>query len=123
MTGITTKPSEEILQRARRPENPEEHVLGDEARALFETLPEPVRPSELMRQYPRSANRIAANWDRPTDAMREFADLLIDHRGNRRGFPVAVALEIYALHDYYVSEVSPQVRSVWEDVDRTRQRA
>lgn len=123
MTDIKRTPSEAALQRNRKPEDPGDHILGDEARALFEALPEQVRPSELMRRYPRTANRIAAGWNRPTHAMREFADLLIDHRGNRRGFPVAVALEIYALHDYYVSEVSPQVRSVWEDVDRTRPRA
>lgn len=116
-------PSEQALKRKRKPENPEDQILSEQARTVFGALPEHVHPTELMGSFPRTANRLAANWERPTHALREFADLLIDHRGDRRGFPVAVALEIYALHDYYVTEIAPQIRSVWEDSDRTRYRA
>lgn len=123
MTSLNRNPSKEALKSKRKPENPDDRVLSDEARAVFGSLPERLFPAELMRRYPRSANRLAAHWRRPTAIMREFSDLLIDHRGDRQGFPVAVALEIYALHDYYITEVSPRTISIWEDSDRTRYRA
>lgn len=63
-------------------------------------LPEPVRPYALMQQYPRVANRLAAAAASPAALAECMADLLIDRRGGRRGFPAAVAQELLRLRGY-----------------------
>jgi hypothetical protein len=60
-------------------------------------LPEPVRPYALMRNYPRVANRIAASSSSPAALAECLADLLIDRRGGRRGFPAAAAQDLLRL--------------------------
>ena len=63
-------------------------------------LPDPVRPYALMQQYPRVANLLAAAA--ATDASLDacLADLLIDRRGGRRGFPAPVAQDLLRLREY-----------------------
>lgn len=64
-------------------------------------LPVEVRPIQLMKQYARVANRVAATW-RDAGAFYEcIGDLLIDRRGGRRGFPAAVSRELFLLRDYF----------------------
>jgi hypothetical protein len=63
-------------------------------------LPEPVRPYALMRDYPRVANRIAGSASSPAALAECLADLLIDRRGGRRGFPAAVAQDLLRLRAY-----------------------
>jgi hypothetical protein len=63
-------------------------------------LPEPVRPYALMQQYPRVANRLAAAAASPASLTACLADLLIDRRGGRRGFPAAVAQDLLQLRAY-----------------------
>jgi len=63
-------------------------------------LPEPVRPYALMREYPRVANRLAAAVASPASLAECLADLLIDRRGGRRGFPAAVAQDLLRLRAY-----------------------
>ena len=64
-------------------------------------LPIDVRPIQLMKQFARVANRVAATWH---DAVAFYAcigDLLIDRRGGRRGFPPEVSRELFLLRDYF----------------------
>jgi hypothetical protein len=63
-------------------------------------LPEPVRPYALMREYPRVANRLAVAAASPVSLTECLADLLIDRRGGRRGFPAAVAQDLLRLRAY-----------------------
>jgi hypothetical protein len=60
-------------------------------------LPREVQPLELLRQFPRVANALATSWaDR--DAFRAcLYNLLIDGRGNRKGFPQEIVAELLAL--------------------------
>jgi hypothetical protein len=64
-------------------------------------LPEPVRPYALMRDYPRVANRIAASSSSPVALAECLADLLIDRRGGRRGFPAAAAQDLLRLRAHW----------------------
>ena len=64
-------------------------------------LPPNVRPLALATKYPRVANRIAQEWREPSACHRDFDDLVYDRRGNRRGFPPDVHVELLALRDYY----------------------
>jgi uncharacterized protein len=62
-------------------------ILGDRADKY---------PYELERQYPRVLAKICKLWGTP--AMHGyFRELLVDTRGNRRGFPPEVAAEILRL--------------------------
>ena len=64
-------------------------------------LPTSVRPYALLRQFPRLAN-VLAMASRDNEALSEcLYDLLIDHRGGRRGFPAQVESELLALRKYF----------------------
>lgn len=65
--------------------------------AWLKTLPEPARPHQCARQYPRVLNHIATLWNRPQHCLDYLDELLADRRGNRQGFSHAVALELRRL--------------------------
>ena len=69
---------------------------------------------ELSAKFPRVLNRIAAVWDRPSEANRCFDSLLFDARGTRQGFPPSVANEIASLRLFYTTRVFPQKTDAWE---------
>lgn len=86
-----------MMRRAK----PAEYMLPMSIEWL-KRLPENVRPMALARQYPRIANMLAVDWSRPRECRAYLADLLVDHRGNRKGFPPEVSRDLKALRDYYV---------------------
>ena len=65
------------------------------------SLPADVRPHELLREFGRIANLIAASWSDPDATYRYLDDLLVDRRGNRQGFPPGVVSELLALRTHY----------------------
>ena len=68
------------------------------------SLPNDVRPMALVRQFPRIANLIALQWTNPVACRAYFDDLLIDHRGTRKGFPADVHRDILALRNFYYGQ-------------------
>jgi hypothetical protein len=76
-------------------------------------LPVNVRPLHIARQFPRIANNIATSWRRPNECDRVFNDLIVDHRGTRKGFPSEVAKEITELKNYYNVEVFKRKEDSW----------
>jgi hypothetical protein len=76
-------------------------------------LPVHVRPLRVARQFPRIANNIASSWRRPNECDRVFEDLIVDHRGTRKGFPSEVAKEITDLKNYYNVEVYKRKEDTW----------
>lgn len=83
--------------------------------AWLASLPLEVRPRELARQFPRIANKLCELWKRPTQCELYIKKLIMDDRGGRKGFPLAVAAEVSALADYYAT-VYPYRHSIWDDV-------
>jgi hypothetical protein len=69
-------------------------------KAWFESLPPKVRPSALMRQFPRIGNQIAAAWDDLVLFEAYMDSLLTDKRRGRKGFPGDVITELSALDIY-----------------------
>ena len=65
------------------------------------SLPKDVRPMALVTQYPRIANLLALQWSKPVACRAYFDELLVDHRGNRKGFPPDVRRNLQTLRDYY----------------------
>jgi hypothetical protein len=63
-------------------------------------LPLSVKPAALLRQYARIANVIAATWD-DQSAFGSYIDCLFrNDRGNRKGLPADVLLELQTLREY-----------------------
>jgi hypothetical protein len=82
-------------------------------------LPADIRPMNLLRQFPRIANFMAAAWPDP-DSLRPYLDeLFVDRRGNRRGFPPDVMAELFALRGFY-EELHPATQKRWDDSMRHR---
>ena len=88
-------------------------VLLDATVAWMAELPYTVRPTELARQFPRIANSIAELWRRVARCEQYLDSMVVDERGNRKGFPPAVALEIAALRAHY-AELHPRSPSTWD---------
>ena len=89
----------------RRPVHESDLKLTEETIKWLSDLPEHVRPLRLARQFPRITNRFAAEWQRPMNCDKYFDELMIDHRGTRRGFSFEIAKEIADLRAYFSTEV------------------
>jgi hypothetical protein len=70
----------------------------------------------LGRHFPRIANSIAESWRRVARCEEYFDTLVVDSRGNRKGFPPEVARELIKLRGFY-STLHPDNRSVWDMVE------
>jgi hypothetical protein len=90
-----TRPLNQILPATRR---------------WFDSLPAGARPVEMMKTYPRIANRIAFAWRDPLAAQEVLNDLLIDRRGEREGFPPFVMIELMRLRSILDGAQTLQVR-------------
>jgi hypothetical protein len=74
-----------------------------------ETLPRDIRPTALLRRYPRIANLVATVWGDPKYLHTYLESLLTDQRGNRRGFPPDVLADLVSLQRYYETAIgNPQ---------------
>ena len=105
-----TPPEEDWSSRRRA--TPAEHLLPATLSWLA-SLPLSIQPAATRDAFPRVANTLSLLWHRP-DALREYLDeLLIDKRGGRRGFPLAVLEELHALNDYHATlRRSPRLQRV-----------
>jgi hypothetical protein len=81
-------------------------------------LPVDVRPRLLPVQFPRIANKLCRHWPSQAACLSYFDEVLIDRRGNRRGFPVGVVLELATLKNHFQSVVHPSPQTVWDEVAR-----
>lgn len=91
-------------------------TLDQETRQWIAGLPEHVRPRHTAARFPRILVELCARWPTPLACRAYFTDLLIDHRGNRQGFPFAVASELASLKYYYDSVVFPVEQTLWADI-------
>ena len=99
---------------ARSPE-PEATALSSVGQAWLDGLPSRLRPTCTAAAYPRIVNRLALCWRDPELVAKVFADLMVDRRGGRRGFPPAVAAELLALRDAQALEpVASRATRAWD---------
>ena len=77
-----------------------ERRLSRAATQWFLGLPRELRPAELMRRFPRIANRLCAQWDDVSASLQLLDELVLDRRGGRSGFPRLVVLELQALQEH-----------------------
>jgi hypothetical protein len=81
-------------------------MLTSDALKWLAQLPRDVRPLELFHTYPRIANQLAA-FANPAAVSAFLADLLIDNRGGRQGFPGGIALELSRLQEHLLQSLQP----------------
>jgi ankyrin repeat protein len=69
-------------------------------------------PVELERQFPRILNKIAELWGMP-EMSAYFDELLVDSRGNRKGFPPEVVQEIFFLNTLFIQRAGKEPSDIW----------
>jgi hypothetical protein len=84
----------------RKAHSPRDRVLNSVAWAWLEGLPSEVRPRELAVQFPHVVNRIALLWPDDRAALEHLNSLMVDDRGDRRGFPMDVVGELATLREW-----------------------
>jgi len=86
--------------KQRRPSSSADMQLSPQTLHWLQVLPPNVQPRELPRKYPRIANLLAEHWKNEDSCMQALTQLVVDNRGDRRGFPMNVLAELVALRDY-----------------------
>jgi hypothetical protein len=114
--AVETKTRDDQAKGWRGERAPEiNEPLQEYTTTWIESLPASLRPVALAREFPRIANTLAVIWKRPARADEYFQQLLLDHRGGRKGFPPAVAMELSKLATHHAT-LFPYRRSIWDDV-------
>jgi hypothetical protein len=103
--------------RKRRPSSPMDRILHAQTRRWLLELPRRYRPRLLPVQYPHILNRLSLVWTDALLAEAYFADLLMDRRGGRIGFPRDVTEEILRLNDLHMAMQDARYRPLRVDVD------
>lgn len=89
-------------------------AMRDIGRELVERLvSRGVRLERTAATFPHVVERLAAAWDRPTDAARLIDTLVLDDRGDRQGFPPDVVRELVALQSHLRSVSGPGRVDPW----------
>ena len=66
-------------------------------------MPPELRPAVLADRYPRVVNMVAAAWTDVERCITTLDELIVDHRGGRKGFSVEVDSELRALRRYRIA--------------------
>lgn len=72
------------------------------------------RPKVLAGVHPRIVNKLALCWSDAALTGRVLADLLMDKRGGRRGFPRLIAAELENLRELNARRLKEEIEE--EDV-------
>ena len=90
-------------------------ILLDTTLTWMARLPKEMRPMALARGFPRIANDLASLWRRVARCEEYLDALVVDHRGNRTGFPPEVARELNNLRGFY-ADLHPANSSGWNQL-------
>jgi hypothetical protein len=101
-------------QAMRQPPSPYDRGPSIAALAWLKELPAQAVPVVLASRFPRIVNRLARFWDSPRMIDACFEELLIDHRGNRKGFPDEVLAELLTLAQYHRAVHKPLDIDLWQ---------
>ena len=112
-------PAEEQWRRRRRLPRECDLALNGTTRIWLKHLPARQRPLRLCIEYPRVANRVAWCWRDPGLSETVLADLLVDRRGGRLGFPTVIVRELQRLQAFNLRRrVEDRPEGLWERVAR-----
>jgi hypothetical protein len=102
--------------RHRQPESPYDRALNRSTIAWLKELPKPLLPVNLASQFPRIANRLSRFWDSPKMLEECFRELLVDKRGQRKGFPKRVLDEVQMLAQYHRALHEEVETDLWKSI-------
>lgn len=100
-------PAQVDYSKVRHPPEKDDLELSPAGQALLASIEESARPKEIAASLPRIINQMAKLWKTPRQMDRYFEELLTDARGNRKGFPLGILMELSTLKDYYQAKVFP----------------
>ena len=86
--------------KRRRPTDTRDGRLTPAAETWLDRLPTHVRPLDLPGTHPRIVNQLAEIWSNANACLAMLSVLVVDERGDRRGFSMRIALELVALREY-----------------------
>lgn len=86
----------------RRPTRATDLALIIDAQRWLATLPDDAQVSNLAARFPRIVNNIVARLQHPQELADYMDDLLVDRRGNRTGFPMAVMTDLIRLNSHFL---------------------
>lgn len=112
--SMTTTPTQ-ADETARRGPQPSDTLSSETLRWLAE-LPGDLRPRYLPIEFARITNELCRRWAVPGHCLGYLDRLLIDTRGNRRGFPFGAALELAHLKNYYETTLHPTTQTIWDEI-------
>jgi len=105
----------------RQAPSPYDRALNRSAVNWLHELPAAVRPREATLRFPRILNRLARYWDSPRMVDEIFAELLVDRRVGRKGFPPVILEEIRVLYGHFKALYPERTSDLWASVpDRYR---
>jgi hypothetical protein len=90
----------------RRKPLPSDRALTGTSMDWVVSLPAGLRPHSTCEQFPRVINAVADSWDDLSFSVHVIDHMINDYRGGRRGFPVAVQMELLALFEYQKSRAA-----------------
>jgi hypothetical protein len=93
--------------RLRKSQAPRDRSVNAMGWAWLEELPPEVRPHELPILFPHIVNRMALVWSDREEAMTYLLELMVDDRGDRRGFPMKIAQELAQLREWREQVLRP----------------
>jgi hypothetical protein len=97
------------------PAKPDVQTLSEHTKKWIEKLPPEAHPTQLGEKYPRLLNRISSLWRHPDELMEYLNELIVDTRGDRSGFPIAIVTELVNIKDYYEMNVHPESKAyLWD---------
>ena len=95
---------------SRAPVVDDDRVMQSHTHGWLRGIPNGIHPKQLCRHYPRIANRIAVNWQHLHVIDRLLTELMVDKRGDRKGFPPRIRQEIERLYSYHAKRMTPLLR-------------
>ena len=98
------QPPDQDWSTQRSSPRPSDGKLTALAIAWSLQLPKDIHPDELIRQYPRIANRLALCWNDELLTGRLLDSYIKDRRGKRKGFPKPVTEELLRLRRLFPAE-------------------
>jgi hypothetical protein len=77
-------------------------ALSPAAVDLLNNLPAEQSLQETARQFPHVVNGLVKHWDDSRELARVIDALLTDDRQGRKGFPMAVLMELVSIREWRV---------------------
>lgn len=103
--------STDPFKALRRKEAPV--VLEGYALAWLANLPSSIRPRVCAEKYPRIINKLAAIWEVSDISSEYLSELLVDSRGNRKGFAPEISKEIWTLRAHKNADYNSKPNDAW----------